>query len=461
MSAQGSLRHTPFLGGLDRHAAAWAVAGSILLLVAFAETREFTTVLIHEVRTGIAELRTRTSTSPSRSDGGGLENQSESRGMAALASPPTLALVTGPSLAAVPMLLTRPDGEDRPPYLDAIGAGISWVHSGAPPIVTVAVVDSGVDVTHPDLVGHLWENPQWQAETSNVIKDDAAGCAAARHGCAFVSPETAAGSCGYGLDRPSSEIMDDNGHGTFVAGLVMAAANTVAGGTTEGVHVRILPVKVLDCAGDGRASQAAAGIRYAARSGAQVIVLAFSGTSDVPALRDAVAEARRTYGAVVVAAAGNDSGVATHFPSGYPDVLGVGGTGVASADESQVDYQRLAPFSNLSDSVRLLAPAVAIKGPVPRALCGQRDWACTSGDPYAYASGTSYATPLVAGVLAALLAYDPSLTPDEATRLLVDTATPVHGSAVGQVDISAALARAQSRRAGDDAGWLASGEGIE
>jgi subtilisin family serine protease len=239
----------------------------------------------------------------------------------------------------------------------------------------------------------------------------------------------------------------------------MAAAR--AGAASEGVNVRILPVKVLDCAGDGRASQAAAGVRYAARSGARVIVLAFSGTSDVPALREAVAEARGTYGAVVVAAAGNDSGVVTQFPSGYPDVLGVGGTGVVNPSDGEVDYGRLAPFSNLSEGVRVLAPAVGIRGPVPPALCGQRDWVCTSAEPSASASGTSYATPLVAGALALLLAYDPTLTPDEAMDLLVETASPIHGSAVGQIDVSAALVRARWWRDGGPSAWSASGDGFE
>lgn len=455
MSAQGSIRRTSLPGGLDRRATVWAVVASILIVVALAELpREFAAALVREVRTQAVA-------SPSGQDSGGPINQSDGRGMTGLASPSSQASAIGSSAAAVPALLTRPDEGDRPPYLSAIGAGVSWARSGAAPSVLVAVVDSGVDVTHPDLVGHLWENPQWQAEASGALRDDATDCAAARYGCTFVSPETAADSCGYRPGRPSGEITDDNGHGTFVAGVVMAAARTGAGATNQAVDVRILPVKVLDCAGDGRASQAAAGIRYAARSGARVIVLAFSGTSDVPALRDAVAEARRTYGAVVVAAAGNDSGVVMQFPSGYPDVLGVGGTGIASADGGWVDYGSLAPFSNLSDSVRVLAPAVAIEGPVPRALCGQRDWTCTSAEPHAFASGTSYATPLVAGALAMLLAYDPALTPDEATRLLVDSASPVHGSAVGQVDVSAALALARSWREGDHPGWSASGDGIE
>ncbi len=177
-------------------------------------------------------------------------------------------------------------------------------------------------------------------------------------------------------------------------------------------------------------------------------VLAFSGSADVPALRDAVFDARETYGALVVAAAGNDSSHEAQFPSGYQGVIGVGGTGVVRADSGQIDYSQVAPFSNISAAVHLLAPAVAIRGPVPRVLCGHRDWGCTDSEPYAYASGTSYATPLVAGALALLFAYDADLTPDQATHLLTSTVKPVNSFLVGQVDIGAALALTQAWREG-------------
>jgi subtilisin family serine protease len=159
---------------------------------------------------------------------------------------------------------------------------------------------------------------------------------------------------------------------------------------------------------------------------------------DIPSLRDAVEEARVHYGALVVASAGNDGGAQTQYPSGYPGVLGVGGTGILRAD-GQIDYLRLAPFSNTSEAVSLLAPAVRIMGPVPRGLCGVRDWTCLDGEPYAFASGTSYATPLVAGAAALLFAYDPALTPDDVHQRLVDTARPIAGSLVGQVDVMAAV----------------------
>ncbi|TAJ17003.1 MAG: hypothetical protein EPO65_12130 [Dehalococcoidia bacterium] len=331
------------------------------------------------------------------------------------------------------------------PYLTAIGADASRATESKPRRVIVAVVDSGVDVTHPDFVGRIWENPHWR-DGEPAPSDLALDCPGDRNGCAFVSSATAATSCGYQTSGPSGNVRDDNGHGTFVAGVVLAAATSGLGGSDAGdVDVRILPVKVLDCTGAGRASQAAAGVQYAARAGAQIIVLAFSGDTDSPALRAAVDEAQRTFGALVIAAAGNDGGTQTQFPSGYPTVLAVGGTGDLNTS-GQVDYQRRAPFSNMSDSVLLLAPAVAILGPVPRALCGHRDWTCLDGGPYAFASGTSYAAALVAGSSARLLGLHQGLVPEAMRLLLTSTARPILGMRAEQVDLGAALALAR--------GWL-------
>lgn len=357
--------------------------------------------------------------------------------------PSTQAVAQERAAAAAPASRSNLPRREQLPYLSAIGAGAVWTHSGPSRSVIVAVVDSGVDVTHPDLLGHIWENPSWRTDESGAV--DADGCPRDRYGCAFVSAETADASCGYQSTGPSSAVADDNGHGTFVAGVVLAAAGNGLGGTDAvgNVDVRILPVKVLDCTGEGRASQAAAGIRYAARAGARVIVLAFSGASDSPALREAIVEARQMYGVLIVAAAGNDGSTEPQFPSGYPGVLTVGGTGVVRAD-GHVDYLQPSPFSNISDAVRVLAPAVGIMGPVPPVLCGHRDWTCIEGEPYAYASGTSYAAPLVAGAYALLIADHPDLTPDRGMRVLIETAKSIEGSLAGLVNITAALARGQS-----------------
>lgn len=436
MSAQGSVYRSPSSSASERRAIACAFLA--LALLALAGTARWHGPTSHSGDKDIP----RVVATPIHSTHLPPPDRPAAAVPATDTEPPSTQAVAQERVAAAPASRSNLPRREQLPYLSAIGAGAVWTHSGPSRSVVVAVVDSGVDVTHPDLVGHIWENPSWRTDESGAV--DADGCPRDRYGCAFVSAETADASCGYQSTGPSSAVADDNGHGTFVAGVVLAAAGNGLGGmdAAGNVDVRILPVKVLDCTGEGRASQAAAGIRYAARAGARVIVLAFSGASDSPALREAIVEARQMYGALIVAAAGNDGSTEPQFPSGYPGVLAVGGTGVVRAD-GHVDYLQPSPFSNISDAVRVLAPAVGIMGPVPRVLCGHRDWTCIEGEPYAYASGTSYAAPLVAGAYALLIAYDPNLTPDEGMRLLIGAARPIEGSQAGQVDIAAALARAR------------------
>jgi subtilisin family serine protease len=200
---------------------------------------------------------------------------------------------------------------------------------------------------------------------------------------------------------------------------------------------------VLDCTETGRISDAAAGIRYAARTGAQVIVVAFGTPGDSRVLREATAEAV-ARSALVVASAGNDGAdERIQFPAGYPGVLAVAGTGYT--DGTTTDYARRAPFSNVSAAVGLFAPALGILGPVPAALCTDHGWRCLEGDTaHARASGTSFAAPLVAGAVALLYSAHPGLTAGLATALLTESASPVSGSpvpGVGQLDVAAALSR--------------------
>lgn len=439
MSAQGSIYLPPSSGATERRAIACAFLGlALLALAGTARWRDLTSRPTGEDGSRVAATPIYSTYLPST-------DRPAATVPATGTEPPSMQTVAQERVAAAPLPPGTGPRRERLPYLSAIGVGAGGTASGPIRTVTVAVVDSGVDVAHPDMVGHIWENPRWRADES--VAADVDGCPEDRNGCAFVSAKTADASCGYRSTGPSGAVADDNGHGTFVAGVVLAAAGGGLGAADSAgnIDVRILPVKVLDCTGEGRASQAAAGIRYAAQAGARVIVLAFSGASDSPALREAVMEARQTYGALIVAAAGNDGSDAMQFPSGYPGVLAVGGTGVQRAD-GNVDYLQQAPFSNISGAARVLAPAVAIGGPVPRMLCGHRDWTCTEGEPYAYASGTSYAAPLVAGVAAALIADDLEITPDDVIRLLIETAKPIEGSPTGQADLAAALARVRSQR---------------
>jgi subtilisin family serine protease len=194
---------------------------------------------------------------------------------------------------------------------------------------------------------------------------------------------------------------------------------------------------VLDCTATGRISDAAAGMRYAARAGANVIVVAFGSSTDSTVLRDAVVEATDTYGALVVASAGNEGSDRVQFPAAYPSVLAVGGSGFTNPN-GVVDYRKLASFSNFGPDVDLLAPGTRLIAPVPPALCGQHHWNCLDG-PYARASGTSFAAPLVAGAAALLYTLHPDLSPAMAVSLLTASGSPLPELGRNLLDVAAAL----------------------
>ncbi|TKC14349.1 S8 family peptidase [Robertmurraya kyonggiensis] len=205
----------------------------------------------------------------------------------------------------------------------------------------IAVLDTGVDYTHPDLDG-------------KVI-------------------------LGYDFVDNDNAPMDANGHGTHVAGIAAAETNNGAGISGTAPNTKVLAVRVLDAEGSGTLDDIAAGIRYAADSGAEVINMSLGCDCNTVALENAVNYAWNK-GVVVVAAAGNDNTSVTFEPASYTNVIAVGA--VNNSD-------RKASFSNYGTWVDVVAPGVSIASTYP-------------GNQYVYMDGTSMASPYVAG-LAALL----------------------------------------------------------
>lgn len=254
--------------------------------------------------------------------------------------------------------------------LPLIGAQCAWSHTTGSPDVTVAVVDSGVDLNHPDLVGRL--------------RDD---------GRDFVD----------GDNEPS----DENGHGTNVAGIIAATLDNGEGGAGLAPGVRILPVRVMNARGAGSDRAISRGIRYAADQGAQVINLSLGAslTIDADTVSGQVTTAIRyaqSKGALVIVAAGNDFlPLENAIVGDNPDVLVV-----AATDEDDVK----APFSNSGPWVSVTAPGVHILSTMPT-----YDVYLTSQVPrderfeknYDYMSGTSQATPFVSALAALLFSAHP------------------------------------------------------
>ncbi|MEW6404711.1 MAG: S8 family peptidase [Chloroflexota bacterium] len=269
--------------------------------------------------------------------------------------------------------------------LTAINAPQAWDYTTGSSSVTIAIVDSGVDLTHPDLAANLLN--------------------------------------GYDFVNSDGDPMDDNGHGTHVAGITAAVTNNGVGVAGVAGGAQILPVKVLNASGNGTFNNVALGIIYAVNNGAQVINLSLGGGTNSAALQNAIAYAD-AHGVVVVAATGN-TGSSVLYPAAYESVIAV-----AASDESN----NHAAFSNYGPEVDVTAPGVNI-------------YSTALGGGYEYRNGTSMATAYVTGEVALLLSVDSSLTPDEVVAIIESTALDIGeagedvytGSGLIQVDAAVLL----------------------
>ena len=256
---------------------------------------------------------------------------------------------------------------------------------------TVAVIDTGVDATHPDLAGNVLPGIDLVADTEGTSTDP-------------------------------------NGHGTHVAGTIAALTGNATGISAVAPDAKILPVRVLGANGSGYMSDAATGIIYAADQGADVINMSLGSTAQVTAVTNAIAYAR-SKGVVVVAAAGNEraSGSPTSYPAADAGVIAVAATD--SAD-------KFASYSNQGSYVDVAAPGSGIISTYPAA----------KGSSYVTMNGTSMASPHAAAVAALLKSYNSALTPDQVEQAMKSSAVDL-GTAgkdtdygYGRIDAAAALA---------------------
>lgn len=294
-------------------------------------------------------------------------------------------------------------------YLQTIHALEAWdVHTGSHDVV-VAVLDTGVDLDHPDLAANLWDNLGEIAD--NDTDDDGNGYVDDVHGWDFID--------GDATPEPHADAADDvvASHGTMIAGIVGAQGNNAQGTAGIAWHVSIMPLRMLDASGSGDSDVAARAVDYAVANGADVINMSFAGIGADATLRRAI-HAAYEAGVVVVAAMGNeseDTDDAAVYPACLMDetsdwVIGVAATG--NTDEPSA-------FSNYGRSCTdISAPGEDVFGAM------YYDPAAGFSDAYAGGwSGTSVASPIVAGAAALLLSAYPDLTVDEvrnALKLSVD-----------------------------------------
>jgi subtilisin family serine protease len=188
-----------------------------------------------------------------------------------------------------------------------IGADKTWSESTGSGVI-VAVIDTGVQLDHPDLVGQI--------------------------------------TTGYDFINFDDQANDENGHGTHVSGII-AAANNGSGTVGASYSVQIMPLKVLNADGWGYLSDVAKAIYYAADHSARVVNMSLGSSSDSSVVKDAVRYAYNK-GVLLVAAAGNDSGAPCNYPAAYEDVICV----VATDQDNKI-----ASFSNIGGE--LAAPGVS------------------------------------------------------------------------------------------------------
>ena len=278
-----------------------------------------------------------------------------------------------------------PDDQQYPattPYLDAVAAPAAWdVHRGDS-TVRIAVVDSGVDVDHPDLAGRV-------TDTYNAVTG-------------------------------SSDVTDAVGHGTFVAGVAAATGNNGIGIAGASMGASVMAVKVADDAGQAWTDAVAGGILWAADHGANVINLSLGSATRSQVESDAVAYAVRK-GVLVVAAAGNDAGTAPMYPAAEPQVVAVGATDAAG---------HRASFSQYGSWVTVAAPGTHVTGTAPTA-------GSSFFQPgYDVADGTSFSAPLVSAEAALLWSLRPGVSADDVRQAVIRSAHDYAnlGLGAGQVD---------------------------
>jgi len=279
--------------------------------------------------------------------------------------------------------------------------------------IAVAVLDSGVDVRHEDLAANIWHDAQGHPGYDFVDVDVAS---LAQFGLFPVAGED--------YTKPDADPADHLGHGTHVAGTIAAVAGNGKGIAGIAWKSQVMAVRAGFAVQDAQgflyglltSDAIASGIHYAASQGAKVINMSFGGYGLESQTEAAAIRFARSHGVLLVAAAGNDNtDTSQFFPAADPQVIAVAAT---------LPNDRRVGFSNWGRPVALAAPGSDVLS--LRAADTDLGGAIGRvGTAYMRLSGTSMATPHVAGALALILSAFPGIRADEATARLIATADPV------------------------------------
>ena len=259
--------------------------------------------------------------------------------------------------------------------------------------VVIAIIDTGVDTDHPDLVSNLWNNPGEIA--NNFIDDDGNGKVDDMYGWDFTQNDA---DVSHEWDWHPYNAED---HGTHCAGIAAGVTNNLIGIAGASHNSKIMTCKIFPYLSDAAAANA---IIYAADNGAHVISNSWGGGGSSNTIQSAILHARNTRGSIVLFAAGNDGSSSPHYPGANDGVICVGATNSSDGRAS---------FSNYGPWVDMCAPGTNI-------------YSCTDpsnpahNNQYEAWDGTSMATPLAAGIAALIKSQYPSISIDAWETRLID-----------------------------------------
>lgn len=309
--------------------------------------------------------------------------------------------------------------------LTRIQAPYAWDISQGDSSIIIGIIDTGIDYNHPDLVQNLWHNSE--EIPGNDIDDDDNGFVDDTIGWDFVdAPSLPAG--GDDLTR-DNDPMDEYGHGTFVAGVAAATTNNEIGVASIGFHCRIMCLRAGNRHGWLEEDDVAAALLYAMDNGASVVNMSFGDVAASPLLRE-TARLVHDAGVVLVASAGNSGSGAIHYPSGYSEVISVGWS---TWNDTRANGSNYGPW------VDVFAPGEDF---LSTELGG------TVGIWGGWNQGTSYAAPLVAGLVGLILDVNPQMTPEQVLHLLRQTSDDLYPAGW---DSSTTHGRINARRALENA----------
>ncbi len=221
---------------------------------------------------------------------------------------------------------------------------------------------------------------------------------------------------GYDFVNDRESAIDDNGHGTHVAGTIAQSTNNRYGVAGVAYGAKLMPLKVLSRAGSGTIADIAEAIRFAADHGADVINMSLGGGGDSKLMREAIGYAHKK-GVVIVAAAGNEGSSSASYPALYPNVIAVSAVG---PDQQKTSY------SNYGTGVDIAAPGGATRKSEQDGILQETINPRAQGEfQFKYFQGTSMASPHVAGVAALIKSRRPELLPDQVWDVLKLSAQPV------------------------------------